>query len=84
MDNELWHEFISFAGEEEDDEVMLELWGILGQALGVNPRLAPTLPPQLIFLLQLIIFIRDLSFGILFIRKLHQIHFVFLLIILGY
>ena len=33
---------------------------------------------------QLIIFIRDLSFGILFIRKLHQIHFVFLLIILGY
>ena len=36
------------------------------------------------FLLQLIIFIRDLSFGILFIRKLHQIHFVFLLIILGY
>ena len=38
----------------------------------------------LFLLLQLIIFIRDLSFGILFIRKLHQIHFVFLLIILGY
>ena len=27
---------------------------------------------------------RDLSFGILFIWKLHQIHFVFLLILLGY
>merc|ERR1711909_268678 len=31
-----------------------------------------------------LVFIRDLSFGILFIRKLHQIHFVFLLILLGY
>merc|ERR1712178_182063 len=28
-----------------------------------------------------LVFIRDLSFGILFIRKLHQIHFVFLLIL---
>merc|ERR1712060_751882 len=28
--------------------------------------------------------IRDLSFGILFIWKLHQVHFVFLLILLGY
>ena len=33
---------------------------------------------------QLMVFIRDLSFGILFIWKLHQIHFVFLLILLGY
>jgi len=31
-----------------------------------------------------VLFIRDSPFGILFIRKLHQIHFVFLLILLGY
>merc|ERR1711971_523765 len=31
-----------------------------------------------------LVFIRDLSFGILFIRKLHQVHFVFLLILLGH
>merc|ERR1711990_1113936 len=30
-----------------------------------------------------LVFIRDLSFGILFIRKLHQVHFVFLLLLLG-
>merc|ERR1712190_373226 len=28
-----------------------------------------------------LVFIRDLSFGILFIRKLHQVHFVFLFIL---
>merc|ERR1711862_821340 len=30
-----------------------------------------------------LVFLRDLSFGILFIRKLHQVHFVFLLILLA-
>ena len=37
-----------------------------------------------ILLLKVFCGIRDLSFGILFIWKLHQIHFVFLLILLGY
>merc|ERR1712151_1119337 len=37
-----------------------------------------------IFLFLVFSGIRELSFGILFIWKLHQIHFVFLLILLGY
>jgi hypothetical protein len=37
-----------------------------------------------ILLLKVFSGIRDLSFGILFIWKLHQVHFVFLLILLGY
>ena len=40
--------------------------------------------PGAILLFIFVLFIRDSLFGILFIRKLHQIHFVFLFPLLGY